>query len=136
KFMQVAHRCLKPGGLLLLQTIGSTRSVRNTDPWIGKYIFPNSMLPSLAQLANAAESYFIIEDVQNFGPDYDRTLMAWDENFRRAWPRLKDRYGERFYRMWRFYLMSSAASFRTRRIQLWQLVLAKKPGQARYDAPR
>jgi len=136
EFMKVAHRCLKPGGLFLLQTIGSTRSVKNTDPWIGKYIFPNSMLPSLAQLARAAESYFIIEDVQNFGPDYDRTLMAWDEKFRHAWPRLKDKYGERFYRMWRFYLMSSAASFRTRRIQLWQLVLAKKPGRVRYDAPR
>jgi cyclopropane-fatty-acyl-phospholipid synthase len=135
-FMQVAHRCLRPGGLFVLQCIGSKRSVKETDPWIAKYIFPNSMLPSLAQLTRAAEPWFVIEDVQNFGPDYDRTLMAWDRNFRSAWPQLKDRYGERFYRMWRFYLMSSAASFRSRRIQLWQLVLAKKPQRDRYDAPR
>lgn len=135
-FMKVAHRCLKPGGLFLLHTIGSKRSVKETDSWIEKYIFPNSMLPSLAQLTRAAEPYFVVEDVQNFGPDYDPTLMAWDKNFRSAWPHLNDKYGERFYRMWRFYLMSSAASFRSRRIQLWQLVLAKKPGRVRYDAPR
>ena len=78
----------------------------------------------------------MVEDVQNFGPDYDRTLMAWDSNFRAAWPELEEKYGQRFYRMWRYYLMSSAASFRTRRIQLWQLVLAKKPARKRYDAPR
>ena len=136
KYMEVAHRCLKPGGLFVTQTIGSTRSIKETDPWISKYIFPNSMLPSLAQLSRAAEPYFVVEDVQNFGADYDRTLMAWDENFRSAWPELKEKYGERFYRMWRYYLMSCAASFRTRRIQLWQLVLARQPGPERYDAPR
>jgi len=135
-YMEAAHRCLRPGGYFVLHTIGSRRSVRETDPWIEKYIFPNSMLPSLAQLAKAAEPYFVVEDVQNFGPDYDRTLMAWDENFRSAWPGLSGRYGKRFYRMWRYYLMASAASFRSRRIQLWQLVLARRPGRARYDAPR
>jgi cyclopropane-fatty-acyl-phospholipid synthase len=135
-YMKVAHRCLAPGGIFALHCIGSTRSLKQTDPWIEKYIFPNSMLPSLAQLTGAAEPYFVIEDLQNFGPDYDRTLMAWDRNFRAAWSELKARHGERFYRMWRFYLMVSAASFRVRRIQLWQLVLARNPGRARYDAPR
>jgi len=136
EYMEAAHRCLKPGGLFLVQTIGSNRSVKEMDPWIAKHIFPNSMLPSLAQLTRSAEPYFVVEDVQNFGPDYDRTLMAWDSNFRAAWPELEEKYGQRFYRMWRYYLMSSAASFRTRRIQLWQLVLAKKPARKRYDAPR
>jgi cyclopropane-fatty-acyl-phospholipid synthase len=136
EYMKLAHRCLEPGGLFALHTIGSNQSVRETDPWIARYIFPNSMLPSLAQLTRAAEPFFVVEDVQNFGPDYDRTLMTWDRNFRLAWPLLKDRYGERFYRMWRYYLMVSAASFRSRRIQLWQLVLAKKPRHARYDAVR
>jgi len=136
EYMEVAHRCLKPGGLFVVQTIGSNRSVKETDPWIAKHIFPNSMMPSLAQLTRSAEPYFVVEDVQNFGADYDRTLMAWDSNFRAAWPELEEKYGQRFYRMWRYYLMSSAASFRTRRIQLWQLVLAKKPARKRYDAPR
>ena len=135
-YMAVIHRCLEPGGIFALHTIGSIRSIKATDPWIEKYIFPNSMLPSLAQLTRAAEPYFVVEDVQNFGPDYDRTLMAWERNFRSAWPQLKDNYSERFYRMWRYYLMVSAASFRVRRLQLWQMVLARKPGRTRYDAPR
>ena len=126
-FMQVAHRCLRPGGLFLLHTIGGNVSTFTTDPWIEKYIFPNSMLPSLNQLSRAAEFKFIIEDVHNFGPHYDATLMTWDQNFRNHWHELKHNYDERFYRMWRFYLMSSAASFRTRRIQLWQILFGKQP---------
>ena len=126
-FMKVAHRCLKPGGLFLLHTIGNNRSVRSGDPWIEKYIFPNSMLPSLPQLARAAEPYFMVEDLHSFGPYYDRTLMAWEENFRQRWPEIAGRYGERFYRMWHFFLHSCAASFRTRRIQLWQILLGRNP---------
>ena len=124
-FMKVVHRCLKDDGLFLLHTIGTNRSVKMTDPWIQKYIFPNSMLPSIAQLSKAAEGLFVIEDWHNFGPDYDKTLMAWDENFRKNWPKFKDKYGERFYRMWHFYLMSSAGQFRSRKAQLWQAVLSK-----------
>ncbi|TVQ37518.1 MAG: cyclopropane fatty acyl phospholipid synthase [Spirochaetaceae bacterium] len=126
-FMRVAHRLLKPGGLFLLHTIGNNVSSKEVDPWVERYIFPNSMLPALAQLTSAAEPYFIAEDLHNFGPYYDLTLLEWDRRFREGWSRLADRYGERFYRMWRFYLLSSAASFRVRRIQLWQLLLSKGP---------
>ena len=126
-FMRAVRERLAAGGRFLLHTIGSPHSRRHNDPWIEKYIFPNSMLPSVAQLTRAAEPTFLLEDVHNFGPDYDRTLMAWDENFRAAWPELAPRYGERFRRMWRFYLMASAAHFRTRRIQLWQMLFSKPP---------
>ncbi|MGF1670543.1 MAG: cyclopropane fatty acyl phospholipid synthase [Balneolaceae bacterium] len=124
-FMKVVNRCLKQDGLFLLHTIGSNRSVEKCDPWIEKYIFPNSMLPSLAQLTQASEPYFITEDLHSFGPYYDRTLMAWDTNFRKSWRKLSQKYDDTFYRMWRYYLMSSAASFRTRQHQLWQLLFAK-----------
>jgi len=123
-FMNTAHRCLKENGLFLLHSIGSDRSISHTDPWIEKYIFPNSMLPSMAQLSRASEAYFRMEDLHSFGPYYDRTLMAWDNNFRNSWEELPDQYDDKFYRMWRFYLMSSAASFRVRRIQLWQMLFA------------
>lgn len=121
-YMKVARRCLKPGGLFLLHTIGGNASVRSTDPWIEKYIFPNSMLPSAAQISRAAEGQFVLEDWHNFGADYDKTLMAWFANFDRAWPSLKETYGDRFYRMWRFYLLSCAGSFRSRQNNLWQIV--------------
>jgi cyclopropane-fatty-acyl-phospholipid synthase len=90
------------------------------------------MLPSISQIGQAMEGLFVMEDWHNFGPDYDKTLMAWYENFDRAWPELKDKYGERFYRMWRFYLLSSAGGFRSRSQQLWQIVFTK-PGREQPD---
>lgn len=111
-------------GLFLLHTIGNNFSTTHGDPWAEKYIFPNGMLPSIRQIAAASERRFVMEDWHNFGADYDRTLMAWWANFDAAWPTLRDRYGERFYRMWKFYLQVFAAMFRARNIQLWQVVLS------------
>ena len=124
-FMKIVDRCLAESGLFLLHTIGSKRSVNSTDPWIGKYIFPNGMLPSMKQIAKAAEGLFVMEDWHNFGADYDPTLMAWFRNFEKAWPSLRERHGERFHRMWKYYLLSCAGAFRARHIQLWQMVFSK-----------
>jgi cyclopropane-fatty-acyl-phospholipid synthase len=121
-----ASRLLEDDGLFLLHTIGSNTSERANDPWIDRYIFPNSLIPSMAQISDALENLFVVEDWHSFGPYYDRTLLAWHERFRAGWPEIADRYGERFKRMWEFYLLSSAASFRARRIQLWQVLLSKK----------
>ncbi|WP_430886899.1 cyclopropane fatty acyl phospholipid synthase [Halomonas gemina] len=125
-YMEVANRCLKDDGLFLLHTIG--KNVRDTspDPWIDKYIFPNGELPALGHVTDAAEELFVVEDLHNFGADYDKTLMAWHANFEAAWPQFAEAYGERFYRMWRYYLLSCAGAFRARDIQLWQFVLSKK----------
>jgi cyclopropane-fatty-acyl-phospholipid synthase len=127
-YMKVVSRCLKETGISLIHTIGNNTSVTYTNEWTNKYIFPNGMIPSLAQIARAAEGLFIIEDVENFGPDYDKTLMAWYANFEKAWTQLNDKYGERFYRMWRYFLLSSAGGFRSRFNQLWQIVMTK-PGR-------
>lgn len=121
-FFQTVARCLKPGGIFLLHTIGANASRLTCDPWIEKYIFPNGMLPSIAQIGQAAEHLFVMEDWHNLGPHYDRTLMCWQDNFRRAWPQLESRYGETFRRMWDYYLQSCAGAFRARDIQLWQIV--------------
>jgi len=125
-YMEVAHRCLNDGGLFLLHTIGRNHRHGISDPWVDKYIFPNGELPSLGHISDAIEGLFIAEDVHNFGADYDRTLMAWHENFETAWPRFADRLGQRFYRMWRYYLLSCAGAFRARDLQLWQWVLSKE----------
>jgi len=135
-FMKVAHRSLADDGLFLLHTIGNNRSVKRTDPWIAKYIFPNSMIPSLAQIAKAVEGLFVIEDVHNFGAYYDITLMAWHENFEKNWDTLKSHYDERFRRMWRYYLLACAGSFRARKNQLWQIVLSKKGVPGGYSSIR
>lgn len=126
-YFKIAENCLNENGLFLLHTIGEVRSVKNTDAWTHKYIFPNGMLPSIAQLAKAVEGLFVIEDLHNFGADYDKTLIAWYNNFNSNWHKLKEKYGERFYRMWKYFLLSSAGAFRARnKNQLWQIVLSKK----------
>lgn len=136
-YFEVARRCLDRDGLFLLHTIGGNRSVNHTDPWIARYIFPNSMLPSARQIAEHVEERFVIEDWHNFGADYDLTLQAWRDNIERAWPQLDpERYDERFRRMWRFYLAASMATFRSRHAQLWQLVLSPEGVPGGYVAPR
>ena len=135
-YLEKAHELLRPDGLFLLHTIGSNRSGMTTDPWIEKYIFPNGQLPSLAQIARAAEGLWVIEDFHSFGVDYDRTLMAWSANFESHWAEIAPRYGERFRRMWHFWLMASAANFRARKTQLWQIVLSPKGVPGGYRAVR
>jgi cyclopropane-fatty-acyl-phospholipid synthase len=141
RYFELARRCLAGdpstgGGIFLLHTIGSNESVRHTDPWIERYIFPNSMLPSVVQIAQSIEGLFVAEDWHGFGPDYDRTLQAWRDNIESTWDMLPARYDARFRRMWRFYLAASMATFRTRRAQLWQLVLSPGGIPGGYIAPR
>lgn len=135
-YFQVAGRCLKDDGLFLLQTIGFNWSVRTIDPWMGKYIFPKSVLPSIAQIARACEKLFVIEDIHNFGVDYAKTTRAWFENFDSAWSALKDKYDERFYRMWKFYLLTCVGMFNARYTELWQIVLSKKGVLGGYESKR
>lgn len=125
RFMRKVRSVLSDEGLFLLHTIGKNESGVSTDPWIAKYIFPNSMIPSYRQVGAAASKLFVLEDWHNFGADYDTTLMHWWRNFDQHWDELKDHYDERFYRMWKYYLMVSAGSFRARRNNLWQIVFSK-----------
>lgn len=124
-YMTVVDNCLKNNGLFLLHTIGRNTSSYDSDPWITKYIFPNGMLPSPKQITAAAEGHFTLEDWHNFGADYDKTLMAWNANFVKNWSKINKDYSERFYRMWTYYLLSCAGSFRARDVQLWQIVFSK-----------
>ena len=134
-FFAMCNRVLAEGGMMLHHTIGSTVSKHHSDPFFDRYIFPGGVLPSMAQFSRAAEPEWVIEDVHNFGPDYDRTLMAWNANIEARWSEIPH-YDERFRRMWRFYVLGSAAGFRARSLQLWQVVLRRKGRARRYSAVR
>ncbi|HOD16597.1 MAG TPA: cyclopropane fatty acyl phospholipid synthase [Spirochaetota bacterium] len=136
KLMEVVYNSLKDRGLFLLQTIGSGISARTGDPWINKYIFPNGLIPSAKQIIAAAEGLFTIEDWHFMGEHYDRTLMAWYGNFVRNWDRLKSAFDERFFRIWKYYFLSCAASFRTRINDLWQIVFSKNVTERCYSCVR
>lgn len=126
-YMEMVNRTLKDDGVAFFHTIGGNVSIKISNPWTVKYIFPNGQIPSISQLGKAMEDLFVMEDWHNIGPDYDLTLMAWYARFEKGWPALKGRYSERFRRMWQFYLLSSAGAFRSRNMQLWQVVMTK-PG--------
>jgi len=124
-FLQLAHDRLVEGGVFLLHTIAGNRQVASMDAWLDRYIFPGAVLPSPANLAKAVDGLFVLEDWHNFGPDYDRTLVEWRKRFEASWPAFEEKYGERFRRMWIYYLALCAGSFRSRYNQLFQLTLSK-----------
>lgn len=135
-FMKEAHRLLKTDGLFLLHTIGDNFQRKGTDPWINKYIFPNGMLPAQDTLTEAFKPYFIMEDWHNFGADYDKTLMAWAERFEKGFSQKDFTCTERERRMFRYYLLSCAAAFRARDIQLWQIVFSPSGVPGGYESIR
>lgn len=132
--MQIAERCLKDNGLFVMHSIGRDTSDVTTDPWFEKYIFPGGCMPSIQQISQAIEGLFVVEHFHNFGQDYDPTLMAWYGNFRSNWHKYEQEFGERFFRMWSYYLLCCAGAFRARRDQLWQWVFSKRGISGGYKA--
>jgi cyclopropane-fatty-acyl-phospholipid synthase len=102
---------------------------------MNKYIFPNGELPSIRDISESSESLFVIEDVHNFGADYDKTLLAWYQRFDASWPLIRSHHNERFYRMWRYYLLACAGNFRARGIQLFQIVFSHRGVAGGYSRP-
>ncbi|WP_051235472.1 cyclopropane fatty acyl phospholipid synthase [Marinimicrobium agarilyticum] len=136
-YFEAASRLLADDGLFLLHTIGTDREQNGVDPFIEKYIFPNGEIPCRRLINDSSLGLLRLEDWHNFGPDYDRTLMAWWENFEKAWPELEGEYGQgNFYRMWQYYLLSCAAYFRSREGQLWQIVYSKTDSNREYRSLR
>ena len=136
EFFRAVRRATKDDGLFLLQTCGQDASRAIADPWIDRYVFPNGCIPSPAQVTAAAEGHFALEDLQNIGAHYDLTLVNWWARFERAWPRFRGRYGDRFFRMFRYYMLSCAGAFRARQMQLFQAVWSPQGVPGGYEAVR
>lgn len=136
EYFKTVDRCLEDDGLFLLHTIGSNKASTHIDPWINKYIFPNAVLPSANQITKAVEGIMKLEDWHNFASYYEKTLIAWNQNFNSNWEKIKDRYGASFKRMWNFYLLSSAGTFRAGQNQLWQIVFSKIDARTNYESVR
>lgn len=124
RYMKIVRNSLKPGGLFFLNTIGANESGCGLNPWTDKYIFPGAVLPSMAQIGAAIDGLFVMEELRDWADLYDKTLMVWFERFHSNWNKLKANYSEQFYRMWKYYLLSSAGAFRAKAIRDWQIVLS------------
>jgi len=136
-YMETVAKNLADDGLFLLHTIGGNDERNNMDPWTDRYIFPGARLPVIRQIAAAAQDLFVMEDWHNFGVYYAPTLEAWFRNFDRNWAGvIAPHYDERFYRMWKYMLLSTTGSFRARRNQVWQIVFSKKGVPGGYESVR
>ncbi len=136
KYMRTVKKILKKDGLFFLHTIGNDVSAVCGDPWINRYIFPNGMTPSMSQISKSVEKLFVMEDWENIGVHYDKTLMQWHKRVKRSWKTLMKNYDSRFYRMWSFYLLSCAGLFRARQAQVWQMVFSPKGIKGGYKPVR
>lgn len=129
-YLAATARLLAEGGIGVLHTIGRTAPAP-IDPWIGTYVFPGAYFPALGEVASAmGERDLPIADVESWGPHYARTLDRWSEAFEASAGAVAAQYGERFVRMWRLYLRSSAAAFRTGNVTVWQIQFSRGPSDA------
>jgi cyclopropane-fatty-acyl-phospholipid synthase len=139
-YYDVISRVLKPNGLCLIQSITNGRTIEiQNDPWIHKYIFPNGYLPTPKLLASFSERRLVVEDMQNFGLDYVRTLLAWDKRVKKcaaAGVFDEEKQDETFLRMWEYYLLYCAAAFRARTTHVYQVVYSKRGRNEVYVAER
>jgi cyclopropane-fatty-acyl-phospholipid synthase len=131
----VVKEHLSPEGLFVMQTVGLTHEGTGMDPWVTRHIFPNSEVPTVSRLSQAFCDRLRLDDWHNLGCDYEKTLLAWHENFRTAWPRLKASFDRRFFRVWSYYLLMFAGAFRARDLDLWQLVLAQPTRTQQFRRP-
>jgi cyclopropane-fatty-acyl-phospholipid synthase len=113
EFFAKCRQLLKPGGVMLLHTIGKLGEVsKSPDPFTDKYIFPGYHLPSLSQMTAASEkSRMIASDVENLRLHYALTLTHWLERATRARAKIEAMYDARFFRMWEFYLAGGIVMF-------------------------
>jgi cyclopropane-fatty-acyl-phospholipid synthase len=123
-FFADLKKLLKPGGLGLVHCITGIEE-GETNPWIEKYIFPGGYIPSIQEVIHELTQHgMTIWDVENIGPHYALTLDRWADNFERNADQVTERYGEEFVRMWRFYLRSCAANFRTGHLFVHQMLVS------------
>ena len=122
-YFDKCHNLLKDDGIMLIHTEAASRGKSKND-FIGQYILPGLELPELSDLTKGYTDQWHLEDLQNFGQSYAKTLRAWNDNVC-DWEGL-DEYDTKFRRMWEFYLIGCAVAFQMKSIYLWQLVYTKK----------
>ncbi len=127
EYFQTVRRQLEGDGVMLLHSIGRNSAPSATNPWIRKYIFPGGYIPSLSEVLPAIErAGLFVTDVEILRLHYADTLRAWRERFMANRDEAARIYGERFCRMWEFYLAGSETSFRIDGHMVFQIQLAKR----------
>jgi cyclopropane-fatty-acyl-phospholipid synthase len=126
RFFEQIGGLLAPNGVALIHSIGRFDGPASTNPFIDKYIFPGGYIPALSEVLPAVErAGLLVTDVEILRLHYAMTLRHWRQRFRAAWHTAVERYGERFCRMWEFYLAGAETGFRYQNLMVFQLQLTK-----------
>lgn len=127
KFFRRIGDLLNDDGVALIHSIGRSDGPGATNPWIAKYIFPGGYVPALSEVLPAIErAGLIVTDVEILRLHYARTLAEWRHRFVTNWDRAKRLFGERFCRMWEFYLAGAEMAFRHQGQMVFQIQLTKR----------
>lgn len=130
-------RCLKDDGIFLLQTAVITDSTfRRVDSWINAYVYPNISIAYASDIFNAIDGMFVMEDWHNMSSDMSETYNAWRENLTEHWPMIRIKHDETLYKMWIYLTSISIAAYKTKKLQLAQVVLTKATFPHQYKAER
>jgi cyclopropane-fatty-acyl-phospholipid synthase len=125
-YFRQLSRMLKPDGIALVHAIGCWDGRSGHDPWIDRYIFPGGYIPALSEVIEALEhSGLKLLDTEILRLHYAFTLAHWSARFQAQRDTAKAMLGERFCRMWEFYLAASEAAFRTGELMVFQLLIAR-----------
>ena len=126
KFFSQVNKLLKNDGIALIHTIGSVNPPRDPHPWITKYIFPGGYTPSMSEVTGPIEkSGLAVSDVEVLRMHYSYTLRHWKQNFLNNREKVLEKFDEKFFRMWEFYLTSCEMAFKWGDQVVYQLQLIK-----------
>ena len=126
-YFEAIRNKLKKNGIALIHTIGRMAPPGNNSPWLDKYIFPGGYSPALSEMvASVEKNYLCITDVEVWRLHYAKTLRHWHSRFTENEKLIREIYGDRFCRMWRYYLIASEISFRYYQHVVFQVQITKE----------
>ncbi|MCZ6889685.1 MAG: cyclopropane-fatty-acyl-phospholipid synthase [Gammaproteobacteria bacterium] len=126
-FFDHVTRMLKSDGTALIHTIGQHRTARPSNAWIRRHIFPGGYIPALSEVIHAVEpTSLVTTDIEVLRRHYALTLKEWNRRFQTIRSEIAQQKGERFCRMWEFYIVACETAFEAGALAVFQLQLSHR----------
>ncbi|MCK0196830.1 cyclopropane-fatty-acyl-phospholipid synthase family protein [Ancylobacter sp. 6x-1] len=127
EYFATVKRLLGPGGFAMIHAIGRMSPPGTTAPFIRKYIFPGGYVPAMSEVFSSLERVGLwAADCEILRLHYYWTIRNWRLNFEAKRPEVVAMMGERFARMWEFYLVAVELGFLHGSNMVYQLLLANE----------
>ncbi|MCH2333239.1 MAG: cyclopropane-fatty-acyl-phospholipid synthase family protein [Pseudomonadales bacterium] len=116
---------LSKDGIAMIHTIGHMDRPAATNPWIRRHIFPGGYIPAISEISTAIErSPLVFADIEVWRQHYALTLKEWNRRFQTVRSEFARDKGERFCRIWEFYLLTCQTAFEVESLVVYQLQLS------------